>query len=166
MQRVNHSAIGWRRSHELHNFRDFTHRHNPTHTLYGCDYRRGMNWWMDLLNTYTHHPELQEITALSPFSTLYKPPQHSLNPFPACCIFISRSIVTASNTRDSSASRAQVLSSQPPMQNSTLKWQMTTNSQAAAILHQPPSLLFTGRLSIDSSQLTEQHTRSLQLSYL
>jgi hypothetical protein len=24
-----------------------------------CDYRRGMDWWMDLLNTYTHHSELE-----------------------------------------------------------------------------------------------------------
>jgi hypothetical protein len=27
----------------------------------GCDYRRGMDWWMDLLATYTHDSELQAI---------------------------------------------------------------------------------------------------------
>jgi hypothetical protein len=38
-------------------------------------------------------------------------------PFPACCVFTSCSLVKASNSGDSSASRAQVLSSQPPVQN-------------------------------------------------
>jgi hypothetical protein len=36
------------------------------------DYRRGLNWWMDLLTTYTHDSEVQAITAL---------PQHTLNLF-------------------------------------------------------------------------------------
>jgi hypothetical protein len=41
-------------------------------------------------------------------------------PFPACCVFTSRSLATASKIGDSSASRAQVLtSSQSTMQNST-----------------------------------------------
>jgi hypothetical protein len=35
--------------------------------------------------------------------------------FTAFCIFTSRSLATASNSRDSSASRAQVISSQPPI---------------------------------------------------
>jgi hypothetical protein len=43
-------------------------------------------------------------------------------PFPACCVIISRSLATASNSGDSSASRAQVLSSQPPLQNWTNDW--------------------------------------------
>jgi hypothetical protein len=46
-----------------------------------CDYRRGMDWWMNLLTTYTHDSELQAITALSVISTLYKSPQHPLNLF-------------------------------------------------------------------------------------
>jgi hypothetical protein len=40
--------------------------------------------------------------------------------FPACCVFTGCSQAMASNTGSSSASHAQVLSSQPPMQNSTL----------------------------------------------
>jgi hypothetical protein len=40
-------------------------------------------------------------------------------PFPACCVFTSRYLVTASNSVHFSASRPQVLSPQPPMQNST-----------------------------------------------
>jgi hypothetical protein len=32
--------------------------------LYVCDYRRGLYWILDLLSTYTHHSELQVITAL------------------------------------------------------------------------------------------------------
>jgi hypothetical protein len=39
------------------------------------------------------------------------------NTFPACCIFISRSLATASNSEGSSASRAQVLSLQTPVNN-------------------------------------------------
>jgi hypothetical protein len=38
--------------------------------------------------------------------------------FPACCIFNSRSLATASNSGDSSASRAQVLPSPTLVQNS------------------------------------------------
>jgi hypothetical protein len=40
-------------------------------------------------------------------------------PSPACCVFIRRSLVTAPNSGDSSVSRLQVLSSQPPMRNRT-----------------------------------------------
>jgi hypothetical protein len=80
---------------------------------------------MDLLTTYTHHSELQAITALSLISTIHKSPQHPLS-FPPCCAFTRRSLVTASNIGDSSASRVQVLSSQPPAQDWTLDWQLTT----------------------------------------
>jgi hypothetical protein len=62
---------------------------------------------MGLLTTYTHHSELQVITALSLISTLYKSQQHLLILFQAA-IFTSRSLATVSNTGDSSASRAQV----------------------------------------------------------
>jgi hypothetical protein len=37
--------------------------------------------------------------------------------FPACCAFISRSLATASNSGDFSASHAQVLFLQNPVQN-------------------------------------------------
>jgi hypothetical protein len=40
-------------------------------------------------------------------------------PFPACCVFTSRFLATDSNSGDSSTSRSQVLSSQPPVQKST-----------------------------------------------
>jgi hypothetical protein len=40
-------------------------------------------------------------------------------PFQACCVFTSRSLATASNSVDSSALHAHVLSSQLPVQNST-----------------------------------------------
>jgi hypothetical protein len=82
--------------------------------IQGCDYRRGMDWWMYLLESYTQHSELQVITTLSLISTLYKSPQHLLSLFPACCV-ISRFLLTASNSGDSSTSRAQVLSSQLPV---------------------------------------------------
>jgi hypothetical protein len=73
---------------------------------------------MDLLSTYTHHSELQVTTALSLISTIHKSPKHLLSLFPACCVFIGRSLAMAYNSGDSSASSAQVLSSQPPVQNS------------------------------------------------
>jgi hypothetical protein len=72
---------------------------------------------MDLFTTCTHLSEPQVITALSLISTLYKP-QHPLKLFPAC-VLTRRSLATASNSGDSSASRPQVLLSQPPVQNSS-----------------------------------------------
>jgi hypothetical protein len=86
------------------------------------DYRRGMDWWMDLLTTYTYHLEQQVITVLSLIATLYKSLQYLLSLFPACYLFIRRALAAACNSGDSSVSRAQVLSSQPPMPNSTPKW--------------------------------------------
>jgi hypothetical protein len=82
------------------------------------DRRRGMDWRLDLLSTYTHDSELQVITALSLISTLYKSPKHPLNLFSVCHVFVSRSLGAASNSGDSSSSRAQAVSSQPPLQNS------------------------------------------------
>jgi hypothetical protein len=76
-----------------------------------CEYRRGLDWWMDLLTTYTHDSELETITVPLLISTFPKSPQHPLSLFfPICCIFISCSLATASNSWDSSALRAQVLS--------------------------------------------------------
>jgi hypothetical protein len=76
-----------------------------------CDYRRGLDWRMDLLTTYTNDLELQTITAPPLISTTHKSSQHPLSLFPTCRVFTSRSLVTASSSEDSSASRAQVLSS-------------------------------------------------------
>jgi hypothetical protein len=78
-----------------------------------CDCRRGMDWWMDLLTAYTHHSELQVIIALSLISTA------PTKPFPVCSVITRRSLATVSNNRDSSASRAQVLTSQPSLQSGT-----------------------------------------------
>jgi hypothetical protein len=54
-------------------------------------------------------------TAPPLISTIHKSPQHPST----CCVFTSRSQVTVSNSGNSSASRAQVLSSQTPVQNWT-----------------------------------------------
>jgi hypothetical protein len=86
-----------------------------------------LNWWMDLLTTYTHHSEIQAVTLLLLISTIHKSPQHPLSLFPACCVFISHSLATASSSGDSSASCTQVLSLQPCMQNCL----STDNCQAA-----------------------------------
>jgi hypothetical protein len=87
-------------------------------TMYGYGYRWGLDWWMDLLTTYTHGSELQAITAPLLIFTIHVSPQHPPKPFFQPAVFISCSLATASNSGDSSASCTQVLSSQPPMQNS------------------------------------------------
>jgi hypothetical protein len=81
------------------------------------DYRRGMDCILDLMTTYTHDSELQAITEPPLISTIHKSPQHPLSLFQPAVVFISRSLATASNSGDYSASRAQVSSSQPPVQN-------------------------------------------------
>jgi hypothetical protein len=58
---------------------------------------------MDLLTTYT------VLSLIFHNSQITTAPAKA---FPACCVFTSRSLVTASNSGDSSASHAQVLSSQ------------------------------------------------------
>jgi hypothetical protein len=80
---------------------------------------------MDLSTTYTHHSELQVLTAPPLISTSHKSPQHLLSLSAAFCVFTGRSLVTASNSEGSSASRPQVLSSQSPVQN----W-LTTESES------------------------------------
>jgi hypothetical protein len=87
-------------------------------TIFVCDYGQGVDWWMDLITTYTHHSEVQLITAPLLISTIHKLPQHMLSIFPACCVLASRSLATAYSNGDSSTCRAQVLLSQPPVQNS------------------------------------------------
>jgi hypothetical protein len=82
----------------------------------GCGYRRGMDWWMDLLTTYTHHSE-QVITAPLLISTIYKSPQHPFSIFFASCVLTSRSLTTAPNSRNSWASCSQIMS-QLPVRNS------------------------------------------------
>jgi hypothetical protein len=108
--------------------------HQVIYTIYGCDYRRGMNWWIDLLTTYTHNSKVKVNTALSLISTLYKSSQHPLSLFAACCIFITRSLSTSSNIGDPTASRAHALSLQPPVQNLTLNWQWTPNCVSPVVL--------------------------------
>jgi hypothetical protein len=77
-----------------------------------CDYRRGTDWILDLLITYTHNSELQVITASLLISTLYKSLHAKFSP--ACNVFNSPSLATASNSGDSLASRAQIHSTQLP----------------------------------------------------
>jgi hypothetical protein len=42
------------------------------------DYRRGLDWCLDLFTIYTHDPELQAVTARPLISTIHKSPQHPL----------------------------------------------------------------------------------------
>jgi hypothetical protein len=74
---------------------------------------------MDLLTTYTHDSELQAITAPPLISTIHKSPQHPLSLFLGCYML---PLTIASNSGDASASRAQILFSQPPVQNCPNNW--------------------------------------------
>jgi hypothetical protein len=65
-------------------------------------YTRGLDWWMDLLTTYTHDSELQAITELSLIYSLFKS-RHAKSS-PVLNVFTSRCLVTNLNNGDSSAS--------------------------------------------------------------
>jgi hypothetical protein len=79
-----------------------------------CNYRRSLDWWIDLLTTYTHPSELQVITVLSLITAIYKSPAHAKSP-----VFIRHFLPPASNSGNSSASCVQAVLSQPRVQNST-----------------------------------------------
>jgi hypothetical protein len=49
--------------------------------LYILSRFRSINWWLDLLTTYTHHLELHIIMAAPLICTIYKSPQHQLSLF-------------------------------------------------------------------------------------
>jgi hypothetical protein len=77
-------------------------------------------------------------------------------PFPACCGFIIRSLTTAYNSGDSSASRPQLISSQPPVQNS-----LTTQSQSSKLCY---DLRSAGQSILEQSTHLGLTTRSWLLS--
>jgi hypothetical protein len=70
---------------------------------------------------------------------------------PACCVLNNRSLATASNSRDSSASRTQVLLSQPPVLNSLNSFNSTV---APSILSLPCRAQLHCQLSTLNHQLS------------
>jgi hypothetical protein len=70
------------------------------------------------LATYTHDSELQVITAVSLILHISQITTLPAMPLEACYMSTSSSVATASNSGEISASRAQVLLSQPPVYNS------------------------------------------------
>jgi hypothetical protein len=46
-----------------------------------CDYRRGLDWWFNLLTTYTHNLGRETITAPLLIPTIHKSPQYTLSLF-------------------------------------------------------------------------------------
>jgi hypothetical protein len=87
-----------------HCLADMEVRGEYTLTISGFDYRRGLDWRMDLLTTYTHDSDLQSLTALSLTFTLYKSFEHTLNNSGHFIVCPGRCLVTALNNVDSSAS--------------------------------------------------------------
>jgi hypothetical protein len=87
---------------------------NGNFNIFMCnnDYIQGLDWWLDLLTTYAH--DLRTTSNYSASTNLHNSQITTapVKPFPACCVFINCSLSMASNSRDSSASYAQVLSSQ------------------------------------------------------
>jgi hypothetical protein len=98
---------------------------------------------MDLLTTYIHHSELQAITAPFLISAFHKSPQQPLILFPACCVN-SRSLTTASNSGDYSASRAHVITVRRISRNWTL---VNCQLNYRAISFQPPLQSLTNWVS-------------------
>jgi hypothetical protein len=139
------------------------------------DCRRGSDRWVDLLIFCIRHSELQVITSLLLLSSPYKSLQHTLRYFPASCVFNSHPLATASNSGDSSASRAHIVAFWQISCNWTLvssqlwtqlldhlfsaiftELDWTTNSQLNSLTHQPiTSLHFT------SLHSTEVHSAGL-----
>jgi hypothetical protein len=75
---------------------------------------------MDLLTIYTHHSELQVInSAIANLHTLQNTTTPA-KPFPACCVFNSRSLATDSDSGDFSASRGYVITARRISHNWTL----------------------------------------------
>jgi hypothetical protein len=132
----------------------------PFRFILGCDCREDMDWILDLLTQYTHHSELQVwiITVLSLMSTIHWSPQHPLSFFPACCVFNSHSLATVSNSGDSLASCAHIISVQQISHNWTL-----TNCQLnySALPSQPPL-----QSSTQPNYFTSLHFTSLHFTPL
>jgi hypothetical protein len=101
-----------------------------------CDYRRGfglVNGYIDHLYTRLGTTSNYNATAKLHNSQMTTAPFKS---FPACCIFTSRFLVTASNSGNSSASRAQVLSERRLPSNCLSfprKFPYRTNSVASVV---------------------------------
>jgi hypothetical protein len=112
---------------------------------------------LDLLTTCTHHSELQVITALSLISTIHRSSQHPLSPFPACCVFDRRSLATASNSGDPSASSPHVVT----LWRISHNWTLANGQINYSTTSSQPELDSTA-----SSQLTHQPTNSLHFTSL
>jgi hypothetical protein len=83
--------------------------------------------------------------------------------FLACCVFISHSVATAVNSGDSSASRAQVLSSKPPVQNSQVGGHFTPTSWSSDFQIGRPNCFPYNNFARDLAENTVSNSNSIVL---
>jgi hypothetical protein len=126
------------------------------------DYRWGLDWWLDLLATYTHDWWLRVITAPPLISTIHKSPQQPLC-LSQLAVFTSRSLETVSNNGDSSASRAHVVTVQRIRRNCQLKYSAISSQPPLQSSTQLPTLNWTLSLTNQLLHFTSFH--STQLNY-
>jgi hypothetical protein len=127
----------------------------------------GIGYWI-YWHICMHHSELQAITVVSLISTLYKSPQHLLSLFPACCVFKSSSLATASNNGDASASSTHVVTVRQISHNwtlfftaglSTLNW-----TGLPSLLSLPHRAQLSCQLSTDLSHWPTNYFTSLHFT--
>jgi hypothetical protein len=122
-----------------------------------------MNWWMDLLIAYMHHSKLQVITAPLLISTIHRLSQNPLSIFTACGVFNNRSLATASNNGDYSASRAHFFTVRRISRSWTL---VNCQLKYSANSSRPPTLQNSTQLPTLNWQLTHSLTNLLHFTSL
>jgi hypothetical protein len=110
-------------------------------------HRRGMDWWMDFLTTYTHHSELRVIKMLSLISTIYNSQQRPLTFFYSL-LYVSSPALPWKRLLTVEILQLHALKFCLQTSVAELNTQLTT-ARLVAISHRPPSLLFTGWISTD-----------------
>jgi hypothetical protein len=106
---------------------------------------------MNLLTTYTHNSEWQTLTVLPLITANSQITTAPAKPFPVSCVFTSRSLATAFNSGDSSASCAQVVFTAPRAELPNNSSHIATDGQWVSLGVEPQAsygLVFCGAPSL------------------